>query len=186
MHDELDSLLCERYPKIFRDRHADMSVTAMCWGIACGDGWFNIVDQLCRQIQWHIDTSRDSLARATIHKRVLQRALDGDERGLRWWYSKGAPNKAEWVDKQVTEQLSKPHLWEVRNACPQVVATQVKEKFGTLRFYYDGGDDVVRGLVQMAEALSEVTCEVCGSPGKRRGDRWVRTLCDEHDKSDSR
>jgi hypothetical protein len=34
------------------------------------------------------------------------------------------------------------------------VIYQVKEKFGKLRFYYEGGDDVVRGLVLMAEVLS--------------------------------
>lgn len=42
--------------------------------------------------------------------------------------------------------------------CPKmqtVVIYQVKEKFGKLRFYYEGGDDVVRGLVLMAEVLSE-------------------------------
>ena len=27
----------------------------MCWGIETGDGWYNIVDTLCSQIQWHID-----------------------------------------------------------------------------------------------------------------------------------
>ena len=32
MRQELDQLLCERYPKIFANRHADMKTTAMCWG----------------------------------------------------------------------------------------------------------------------------------------------------------
>jgi hypothetical protein len=45
---------------------------------------------------------------------------------------------------------------------PQVVAAQVKEKFGTLRFYVDGADDVQEGLIAQAEALSERTCEYCG------------------------
>lgn len=36
----------------------------------------------------------------------------------------------------------------------QVVAEQVKEKFGTLRFYYRGGDEFVSGLVSMAEGMS--------------------------------
>ena len=63
-----------------------------------------------------------------------------------------------------------------------VVATQVKEKYGTLRFYYTGGDDYIEGAVAMAEYLSEVTCEICGSPGKIRDRGWTRTLCDEHAK----
>ena len=42
--------------------------------------------------------------------------------------------------------------------CPNmqpIVVYQIKEKFGRLRVYYEGGDDVVRGLVLMAEVLSE-------------------------------
>jgi hypothetical protein len=31
----------------------------------------------------------------------------------------------------------------------------------------------------MAEAMSEVTCEVCGDSGKTSGKRWVSTLCQE-------
>lgn len=68
----------------------------------------------------------------------------------------------------------------VPKVCPQVVAVQVKEKFGELRFYYDGGDDVVCGLVTMAEAISQRVCEICGKPGKPRSGAWISTLCDEH------
>jgi len=70
------------------------------------------------------------------------------------------------------------------NNLPKVefVATQVKEKYGTLRFYYYGGDNYIDGVVAMAEFLSGVTCETCGAPGKTRGSGWVRTLCDEHAK----
>ena len=61
----------------------------------------------------------------------------------------------------------------------QVVAVQIKEKFGELRFYYTGGDQYVAGLVAMAEAMSTVTCENCGHPGESRRPGWVATLCDE-------
>lgn len=61
-----------------------------------------------------------------------------------------------------------------------VVAVQVKEKYGGLRFYYDGGDEFVRGLTSMAETMSEYICEVCGNAGKQRSNRWVSTLCDLH------
>ena len=63
----------------------------------------------------------------------------------------------------------------------QVVAEQVKEKFGTLRFYTRGGDDYIDGMITMAEAMSRITCETCGKPGQRYGDGWVRTLCEEHE-----
>lgn len=64
---------------------------------------------------------------------------------------------------------------------PQVVVAQVKEKFGGLRFYYDGGDDNVHGMVRLAEAWADSSCETCGDKGKRRSGGWIRTLCDVHE-----
>jgi hypothetical protein len=62
----------------------------------------------------------------------------------------------------------------------QVVVRQVKEKFGGLRFYYDGGNDIIAGMVTIAEAWADSTCEDCGSPGKKRSGGWIKTLCDHH------
>jgi hypothetical protein len=64
---------------------------------------------------------------------------------------------------------------------PQVVVEQIKEKFGGLRFYYQGGDDEISGMVRMAEAWADVACEECGAAGKRRSGGWIRTLCDQHE-----
>jgi len=133
MRKELDEKLCEKYHKIFRDRHAPMTQTAMCWGVDCDDGWYNIIDTLCYQIQSHID----------------------------------------WKNRNV-EEVS------------QVIAEQVKEKFGTLRFYVRGGDKYTDGLIAMAEAMSAVTCETCGNPGKFRGQGWYYTSCNEHAKEEDR
>jgi hypothetical protein len=61
---------------------------------------------------------------------------------------------------------------------PQVRVQQIKEKFGTLRFYFRGGDEYIYGAVQLAEIMSECLCEDCGAPGKVREGGWIRTLCD--------
>jgi hypothetical protein len=62
-----------------------------------------------------------------------------------------------------------------------VVVQQVKEKFGTLRFYYYGGDDTVFGMVAYAEAISGMTCEDCGDKGTIDWEKpWVRTVCSKH------
>ena len=60
----------------------------------------------------------------------------------------------------------------------QVEASQVKEKFGTLRFYTDGTDETVNALIDMAERMSACTCEDCGGAGKLTGKSWLSTLCD--------
>ncbi len=135
MKDELDKQLVEKYPKIFKDRYANMQETAMCWGFECGDGWYQILDSLCGQIQSYID-----------------------------WNNRSA--EAGYKDFQPIEQ---------------VVAVQVKEKFGGLRFYYDGGDKHISGMVRMAESWASHTCEECGAPGKHRSGGWIRTLCDQHE-----
>lgn len=65
---------------------------------------------------------------------------------------------------------------------PQVEATQVKEKFGILRFYICGGDTRIQGMVQLAENTSSYICEDCGSiiKVKRQTDNgWITTLCQE-------
>jgi hypothetical protein len=64
----------------------------------------------------------------------------------------------------------------------QVEVNQIKEKFGGLRFYYSGGDDEIHGMVRMAEAWADHSCEECGAPGQRRNGGWIRTLCDTHEK----
>jgi hypothetical protein len=64
---------------------------------------------------------------------------------------------------------------------PQVTVAQIKEKFGGLRFYYDGGDEHINGMVRMAEVWADASCEECGSPGKRRDGGWIKTLCDHHE-----
>jgi hypothetical protein len=63
----------------------------------------------------------------------------------------------------------------------QVTVNQIKEKFGGLRFYYSGGDDVIDGMVRMAESWAAHSCEECGALGKIRGGGWIRTLCDTHE-----
>lgn len=64
---------------------------------------------------------------------------------------------------------------------PQVVVEQIKEKYGGLRFYYQGGDDQISGMVRMAEAWAYRSCEDCGAPGKSRSGGWVKVLCDQHE-----
>jgi len=66
------------------------------------------------------------------------------------------------------------------SSCDQVVAAQVKEKFGTLRFYYIGGNDIINKLVMEAEDKSKYLCELTGNKGVlcKRG-AWYKTLCQE-------
>lgn len=128
MRQELDNKLCSDHPVIFSDRHADMQVTAMCWGFDCEDGWYTLIDHLCRSITFH----------------------------LKYNAVKGTPN---------------------------FVASQVKEKFGRLRFYGHGGDQSIQNFIQFAESLSGRICYECGAmegTTQISDNGWISTLCPTH------
>ena len=77
--------------------------------------------------------------------------------------------------------------WQTNNNnYPQVIASQIKEKYGGLRFYYstEGGasedyDNNISTIIDYVSYLSEHTCEDCGKKGKKRKGSWIVTLCDD-------
>lgn len=64
------------------------------------------------------------------------------------------------------------------NNQPQVEATQVKEKFGSLCFYTCGCSDTQDAQISLIESMSYHICEECGST-KEIGHTapWIKTLC---------
>lgn len=56
----------------------------------------------------------------------------------------------------------------------------VKEKFGTIRFYINEGNDKIFKRIVDAEVESSKICEISGRPGElRRVNGWYKTLCEE-------
>lgn len=112
------------------------------------------------------------------------------------WYSedidrrltKGAGCHTEWIPgwAPLIEELNVA----LADIAPRYVIDQIKEKFGTLRYYItiltvdnylkDELTDRVWAIVDEYEKRSASICMVCGEPGSLRGGSWVRTLCDEH------
>jgi hypothetical protein len=73
-----------------------------------------------------------------------------------------------------------PYNLAIPDEIEKVKVLQIKEKFGGLRFYYNGGDEFIDGAVRLAELISYKTCETCGNPGSARTGGWVKTLCETH------
>jgi hypothetical protein len=167
MAPELDQHIREKYPLIFSPP-CEMSI---------GDGWFDIIDMLCANIQSHIDNTRKNRHDWLVYNRALTRAIRNDFSTYQ--------RLSVWQQQMFDDDLKdiEPQLKIVPEACPQVVVSQIKEKFGTLRFYHTGGDEYTDGLEAMAEAMTSRTCEECGCPGESRSSqkqRWIRVLCDRH------
>lgn len=130
MNRELEQKLVEQYPKILRDYRGDMMQTCMAWGMECDDGWFKLLENCLKKMQYACD------------------AFSKDGREV------------------------------------QVIADQIKEKYGTLRFYYhvvganDVESDIIDDIVTEADRKSQYTCEVTGKDGvicSHGG--WMKTLC---------
>jgi len=60
----------------------------------------------------------------------------------------------------------------------KLVVLQIKEKFGTLRFYAENVTSQDAMDIKNAESASIHTCEECGKTGKLKNDGWMRTMCD--------
>ncbi len=65
------------------------------------------------------------------------------------------------------------------NIILEIYAIQVKEKYGTLRFYLNVDTQEIRDLIEEAEALSLRTCDCCGAPGRMRNMHWFAVRCDK-------
>ena len=177
MKRELDEYLCKVYPKMMVNREKPMTETAMCWGFVCGDGWFQILNQLMGNIQHHIDWKERQREVAIKFNQMSEQLKAGDSTLFDEEY-KDMINQ-EYKEKRRQELIDRYPI-VIPEPITQVTLDQVKEKFGTLRFYYSGGDDYIRGLVSMAESMSGVTCEECGKPGTQTPGGWIKTVCVEH------
>lgn len=122
MSPELEELLCQRHPQIFP--FSQGVTTSKASAFACGDGWFDLVDTLCQELQHCTD----------------------------------------------------------RNNAPQLVAAQVKQKWGQLCFYPRNKVSPSQwGMIALAEAMSARICEECGKPGRKVVHGFYHTVrCIEH------
>jgi len=89
-----------------------------------------------------------------------------------------------WYDliRECVESIHKELLtWKEEDRVDFTVL-QIKEKFGTLRFYVSTENEAIETTIQRAEMLSGKTCEVCGKPGKLAvlSFGWLATACPEH------
>ena len=66
------------------------------------------------------------------------------------------------------------------NKKEQVEVVQIKEKFGGLRYYINRSDDLINGMIWLAEHCSWNICEKCGTTHNITHTKgWIKTLCKE-------
>lgn len=166
MNNELDEALCRDFPEIFVDRSGDMTKTAMCWGFSCGDGWEPLIRMACNRIMGPVWNRRSIIEH-------MKETLNVEDKSS--W--------TDWMRETFTKEnlaKTKLELVELEEQIP--VATQVKEKFGGLRFYTTGTNDRDTNIIDSAEAMSYYVCEQCGTMASARlyTYGWHATLCSQH------
>ena len=165
MNRHYDRYLVKKYEPLYQNRYADMRSTAMCWGFEVGDGWFQIINQLSYVLC--SDWLRAKDAYELMKKREGSTLFGGQEKH---------------GNLVITSRMVEEARLTMENAYKDVpIASQVKEKYGTLRFYLQNGTNEHYAAVSMAEAMSSVTCEVCGNRGRRSHYGWIVTRCKEHE-----
>lgn len=152
---KLQNKLFEKYPKIFKQRDLSPQETCMCWGINCGDGWYDIIDRLCFLIQSRVEQPHKSI-----------------EMYEEWIADSSDQSEIESWKKKIKEE---------KNKIISVEFVQVKEKFASLRIYHTSDNAFISGLIAMAESVSAITCEKCGNKGVLRKRGWMHILCDRCD-----
>ena len=102
------------------------------------------------------------------------RHKDSDETGMCWGFSCGN-GWFEIIDRLCADISAQV----IAGTMPPVVARQVKEKMGSLRFHFRGGNEESRRLIEVARQESERTCEECGQPGELHSMIGQVVLCRE-------
>ncbi len=161
MKEELELQLVKKYPVIFRDYGGDMRETCMAWGITVGPGWYDIIDNLCQTIEEAVGDKKFEVVADQVKEKFG---------GLRFYYHINyEPNIFEEI-MNIYGNFMCRHLWGIM---------WNKSLHFKRRYLHKSVPEKVRDAVNQAERLSYKTCETCGKPGKREGNGWVRTTCEE-------
>jgi len=194
-----DEYLIKQYPTLFPKDEQGNPIQPSC-GIWCPDGWQNLVDDLCRALEAYccmqqVYTEKYKavrIAKEWFYKKIFSKIFIYNRFNP---YNKQISLTAEQRAKFQEDNKFKFTVWnffiKIRkifypyykwdiSPVPPVTIAQIKEKFGQLRFYYDGGDTKVAGMVSFAEFLSSTICQNTGNRGSlcKRGS-WYSTLSPE-------
>ena len=168
VHDTFAKKMAEKFPRYFGEgkRYG---------GFAIGEGWYPIIDSLVGNIDHYTKWRRNMRANDLRKLRAKNKGMEA----LIQFMAGKKHTPSDWDIERAEDAME--NGIDITPKVDWIQIQQIKEKFGGLRFYYDGGNDEISGMVRMAEAWADRTCEVCGNKGKHRSGGWIRTLCDVHE-----
>lgn len=157
---DFEQYLFQKYPDLFpKDENGDLlSQEYRCWN-DCPKGWEDIIDNLCFSINTYVKGYSRFVPNP---KRKISRFF--------WNFWSKISRKFHYKSKirQLGNRFFYKHVGNnlhIKESPPPVTVAQYKTKWDQLRFYFDGGDDMVEGMVYFAEILANKTCP---NTGKRK------------------
>jgi hypothetical protein len=171
MNPKYTKYLFSKYEPLYQGHKKPVTQNLMSFGFECGDGWFRIINNLSHLLcsDWLEALQKLRLVEGRVGELIYPNWKKSE-------YNKIITNQMvdEAINNLESSKLGVPN------------AVQVKEKFGSLRFYCYNTTEIQEAYIRSAEFMSAVTCEVCGSPGKiNRDGGWLRCLCKKHRKEEN-
>lgn len=165
MNTENTRKLLKRFPYLYKGYWGSIRTSCMPFGFECGDGWYHIIWQLSLAVEeelkqagvpwWRLRYGHILLRLSHIWNNLIRK--------ITWPKHWGEPYPLAWG-----------LMWHPTDYCS---VTQVKEKYGTLRYYVSGVGDIWT-YERYAEIISSKICEQCGERGELICvKRWYLTMC---------
>ncbi len=76
------------------------------------------------------------------------------------------------ICREIQEVIDRDHITDYS-------ISQVKEKFGGLRWYDSGGNQAIQDIISKYEKLSMQICMICGRPAEYITTGWIGCYCDK-------
>jgi hypothetical protein len=160
MNKENTIKLWEKYPIIFSGRYLSLQESLIPFGFECGDGWYDLIHDLCEEITTLIGDKDITVTAEQVKEKFG---------GLRFYYSIRSPETFMSIIDSVISHFMFKRKWGVY----YWKIVDFRKKF------YRTAVEKISDAVDHAEHKSYDTCEYCGEPGKTRGKGWVSTQCDK-------
>jgi hypothetical protein len=184
LEETFEEYLMSKYPELFPQDGQGNPLPSSC-GVGGQEDWRDIIDNLCGAIVQYTKTSFKSEKTPNKLIRLwyflwtkLWKPIHNKLYTILNPYNKYAPkdSKGSWlIRKDVQKKVEASRKEKIRKklfhltyyvlcpenpfvskpSCPKVTIAQIKSKFGGLRFYVDGADDAVHGMIRFAEYLCE-------------------------------
>lgn len=65
--------LMDKYPLLYRQRNDSCMHTAMCWGICCGIGWYDLIDEMSETLEEEIKKLSPEMQEACCASQVKEK-----------------------------------------------------------------------------------------------------------------